>query len=190
MTREVGDSVVPTGEAEHAILTGLGARFDHVGIAVPSIGAVLPLYIDLLGGRPVSGRVSPWAGHMAVQIQFSGGSRIELLEPTSANSPSIGRFLESNPRGGLHHVTFKVDDIYAMVEKVEAAGFTLVSTRLERPEWKETFIHPRDAHGALIQLVQADPNYPPPLDMPMPELLAEAERLREEERRAKKDTRH
>src|SRR5262245_316790 len=125
--------------SDHAILTSLGARFDHLGIAVPSIGAVLPLYIDLLGGWPISGRVSPWAGHLAVQIEFPGGGRIELLEPTSATSPSIGGFLERNPRGGLHHMTFKVDDIFTAVEQVEAAGFTLVSTKLERPEWKETF---------------------------------------------------
>ncbi len=170
----------PTG-VPGTMLTSLGARYDHVGLAVPSIAAVLPLYQDLLGGRPVSGGISPWAGHLAIQLQFAGGSRIELLEPTSVASASIGRFLRDHPRGGLHHVTFKVDDILAALDKLEAAAFTVFSTRLDRPEWKETFIHPRDAHGALIQIVQAAPGYPSPPTAPIADLLEQAERLRAEE---------
>ena len=110
-------------------------------------------------------------------------SDILVVPHALGHSASIGRFLAEHPRGGLHHVTFKVDDIVAAVRQLEAAAFTVVSTNLDRPEWKETFIHPRDAHGALIQIVQAAPGVPGPLTASVAGLLAQAERLRAAESR-------
>jgi methylmalonyl-CoA/ethylmalonyl-CoA epimerase len=175
--------VTDTAEAGETadVLAAVGAVYDHVAHAVPSIREVLPLYLDLLGGVVFSGGISPWGGHLAVQIEYPNGARIELLEPARRNAPSIGKFLADSPRGGLHHVTFKVPDIQLALDRVRAAGYHPVGTYLEQAEWRETFLHPRETGGVLIQLAQASPGVPGPLTQPLDELLEEAARLREED---------
>lgn len=162
-----------------AVLGEIGAVYDHVAHAVPSISERLPLYRDLLGGVVSSGGISPWGGHLAVVIEYAHGGKIELLEPVRRNAPSIGGFLIASPRGGLHHVTFKVPDIELALEHARAAGYHPVGTNLEHESWRETFLHPRETGGVLVQLAQAAPSVPGPLTQPLGELLAEAARLRE-----------
>jgi methylmalonyl-CoA/ethylmalonyl-CoA epimerase len=161
------------------ILSSVGAVYDHVAHAVPLIRQVLPLYAGLLGGVVCSGGISPWGGHLSVLIEYPGGAKIELLEPVRRDAPSVGNFLAASPRGGLHHVTFKVPDIELALDRVLAAGYHPVGTNLAHPEWRETFLHPRETGGALIQLAQAGPGVPGPLERPLEELLEEAARLRE-----------
>jgi methylmalonyl-CoA/ethylmalonyl-CoA epimerase len=164
-----------------SVLAAVGAVYDHVAHAVPSIGELLPLYRDLLGGVVCSGGISPWGGHLAVLIEYANGARIELLEPVRRDAPSIGNFLTASPRGGLHHVTFKVCDIELALDRVQAAGYHPVGTNLEHTAWRETFLHPRETGGVLIQLAHSAPGVPGPLDRPLGELLEEAARLREED---------
>ena len=173
--------IVEAGETA-GVLAAVGAVYDHVAHAVPSISGVLPLYLGLLGGVVCSGGISPWGGHLAVVIEYADGARIELLEPVRRNAPSIGGFLSASPRGGLHHVTFKVPDIQLALDRVQAAGYHPVGTNLEHEAWRETFLHPRETGGVLLQLAQADPGVPPPLTQPLGELLAEAARLRDQDR--------
>lgn len=152
--------------------------FDHVAHAVPSIREHVPLYRDILGGQVEAGGINPWGGHLAVHFVFPGGGRIELLEPVRPDSPSVGGFLARNPRGGLHHVTFKVKDLAAALEVVTAAGLQPFGTLDESDSWKETYLHPRTTGGVLIQLAQAAPGIPPLLGRPLDEVLDEAEALR------------
>ncbi len=159
------------------ILQSIGAVFDHAAHAVPSIRSALSLYRDLLGGTVVVGGINPWGGHLAVQLEYSHGGRIELLEPVERDSTSVGRFLERSPRGGLHHLTFKVDDLAAALEVVTTAGFTPFGTMLDQPNWKETYLHPRQTGGALIQLAQAQFGFPR-LEQPLEELLNRADAMR------------
>jgi methylmalonyl-CoA/ethylmalonyl-CoA epimerase len=161
-----------------AVLRSIEAVYDHVAHAVPSIRDVLPLYRDLLGGVVCSGGISPWGGHLAVQIRYPDGAKIELLEPVRRAAPSIGNFLSGSPRGGLHHITFRVPDIEAALERVQAAGYHPVGTNLGQPAWREAFLHPRETGGALIQLAQAEPGIPGPLEGSLDDLLAEAAALR------------
>lgn len=161
------------------VLASLGAVYDHVAHAVPLIRQVLPLYVDLLGGVVCSGGISPWGGHLAVVLEYPGGARLELLEPVRRDAPSVGNFLTTSPRGGLHHITFKVPDIDLALREVRAAGYHPVGTNLAHAAWRETFLHPRETGGVLIQLAQADPGVPGPLERPLGELLDEAARLRE-----------
>jgi methylmalonyl-CoA/ethylmalonyl-CoA epimerase len=161
-----------------AALVTLDAVYDHVAHAVPSIAARLPLYRDLLGGRPVSGGVSEHGGHFAVQFEFGVGARIELLEPIRPDSQSIGAFLRRFPRGGLHHVTFMVSDIEHVIRAVKRLGYELVGTNIDLPEWRETFLHPRSTGGVLIQLAQAAAGFPGPLSRPLEELLEDARMTR------------
>jgi methylmalonyl-CoA/ethylmalonyl-CoA epimerase len=159
-------------------LSSIGAVYDHVAHAVPFIRDVLPLYRDLLGGRPVLAGISPWGGHLAVQLDFAHGGRVELLEPTRPDSASIGRFLAQSPRGGLHHITFKVADIEAGISALGAAGYTLIGTKIEEASWRETFIHPRQTAGVLIQIVQTTMGTPNGLTRPLEDVMQEARELR------------
>jgi methylmalonyl-CoA/ethylmalonyl-CoA epimerase len=172
---------IAEGGRAAGVLEEIGAVYDHVAHAVPSINELLPLYRDLLGGVARSGGISPWGGHLAVVLEYADGARIELLEPVRRNAPSIGGFLAASPRGGLHHVTFKVPDIRRALERVRAAGYHPVGTNLEHEAWRETFLHPRETGGVLLQLAQAGPGVPGPLMQPLGELLEEAARLREQD---------
>jgi len=176
--------VTDIGQADRAagVLEEVGAVYDHVAHAVPSIKELLPLYCGLLGGVVRSGGISPWGGHLAVVIEYADGARIELLEPVRRAAPSIGGFLAASPRGGLHHVTFKVPDIQLALDRVRAAGYHPVGTYLEYAAWRETFLHPRETGGVLLQLAQAAVGVPGPLAQPLGDLLAEAARLREQDR--------
>jgi methylmalonyl-CoA/ethylmalonyl-CoA epimerase len=172
------DSLEQSDTETIAALASIGAVFDHVAHALPSIRAALPLYRDLLGGTAVSGGINPWGGHLAVHFDYPQGGRIELLEPVRSDAPSVGAFLQRSPRGGLHHLTFKVPDLAAALEAVRAAGFSPFATLMDNPQWRETFLHPRQTGGVLIQLAQPGPGVPPPLDRPLEELLDHAEALR------------
>jgi len=136
-----------------ALLAGLGAAFDHAAHAARRIRDLLPLYADLLGGRFVTGGDNPRAGYRVVQLGYPDGSRVELLEPLSG-SRFLDSFLASRPSGGLHHLTFKVADIHAALRRAEELGFTATAVFVDDPRWREFFIHPRQGHGALIQLAQ------------------------------------
>ena len=173
------DIAEATGAA--GVLAEIGAVYDHVAHAVPSIKELLPLYCGVLGGVVRSGGISPWGGHLALVVEYGDGARIELLEPVRRNAPSIGGFLTASPRGGLHHVTFKVPDLQLALDRVQAAGYHPVGTNLEHEAWRETFLHPRETGGVLLQLAQAGPGVPGPLTQPLAELLEEAARLREQD---------
>jgi methylmalonyl-CoA/ethylmalonyl-CoA epimerase len=159
------------------LLQSVGAIFDHVAHAVPSIRDLLPLYRDILGGEVAGGGFNDWGGHLGVHFTFPGGGRVELLEPIQPDSSSVGRFLERNPRGGLHHLTFKVSDLRAALEVV-TGGYETFGTRVDEPSWQETYLHPRSTGGVLIQLVQSYPGLPPAFDRPLEEILDEADSRR------------
>ena len=159
------------------LLQSVGAIFDHVAHAVPSIRDLLPLYRDILGGEVAGGGFNDWGGHLGVHFTFPGGGRVELLEPVQPESSSVGRFLERNPRGGLHHLTFKVSDLRAALAVV-AGGYETFGTRVDEPSWQETYLHPRSTGGVLIQLVQSYPGLPPAFDRSLEEILDEADSRR------------
>jgi methylmalonyl-CoA/ethylmalonyl-CoA epimerase len=86
-----------------------------------------------------------------VQFRYPGGGKVELLEPLGDGF--LSRFLERYGEG-LHHVTFKTDDIRAAIAQVEGQGYELIDVSLDDPHWKEAFLRPSKAHGTLIQLGQ------------------------------------
>lgn len=163
---------------EAQALESVGAKFDHAAHAVPSIRAVLPIYRDLLGGSLEGGGFNPWGGHLAIQFLYPNGGRIELLEPTQPDAPSVGNFLARNPRGGLHHLTFKVPDLDTAMRELGKLGLEPFGTLTESENWKETYLHPRQTGGVLIQLAQAGPGVPPPLREPLEQILDRAEGMR------------
>jgi methylmalonyl-CoA/ethylmalonyl-CoA epimerase len=126
-------------------------EFDHVAVAVRSIKAALPLFRDALGGEYLMGgdQGETWRW---VQFRYPGGGKVELLEPLGEGF--LSQFLERRGEG-LHHVTFKTDDIRAAIAHLEALGYEVVDVQLDDPDWKEAFLRPSKAHGTLIQIAQS-----------------------------------
>jgi methylmalonyl-CoA/ethylmalonyl-CoA epimerase len=126
-------------------------RLDHVAVAVHSMKPALKLYRDALGGEYLMGgdQDDTWRW---LQLRFPGGGKVELLEPLGEGF--LSRFLERHGEG-LHHVTFKTDDIEEAIAQLESNGFELVDVNLDDPHWKEAFLRPSRAHGTLIQVAQS-----------------------------------
>lgn len=161
------DTAAPAPFAD-PVLDDLGAVFDHVGVAAPRIRDLLPIYHDLLGGRLVAGGDNARVGYRALQLGFSDGTKIELMEP-HPGSTFFDSFFRRNPRGGMHHVTFKVRAIEPALEALQRRGYSLTGLFLDDISWQEVFLHPREAHGVLVQLAyEGGPGHDPPgltLDM-------------------------
>jgi methylmalonyl-CoA/ethylmalonyl-CoA epimerase len=126
-------------------------RFDHVGIAVRSIKSALKLYRDALGGEYLMGG-EPDGNWRWLQLRYPDGGKIELLEPLGEGF--LSGFLDSHGEG-LHHITFRTDDIEAAIAVLEEKGFELVDVNLDNPHWKEAFLRPSKSHGTLIQVAQS-----------------------------------
>jgi methylmalonyl-CoA epimerase len=126
-------------------------RLDHVAIAVRAIKPALVLFRDTLGGEYLMGgdQDGTWRW---IQLQYPGGAKLELLEPLGEGF--LSRFLERHGEG-LHHVTFKTDDIETAISQLESRGYELVDASLDDPRWQEAFLRPSKAHGTLIQIAQS-----------------------------------
>ena len=131
----------------------LDAQIDHVAIAVRSVAAAKPLFVDALGGEFLFAGENTSQGFRWAQFRFPHGGKIELVTPIDGEG-FVQRFLDKRGEG-VHHITLKVPDIALAIENVRAHGFEPVRISLEHPSWKEAFLHPKDAHGALIQLAQS-----------------------------------
>lgn len=130
-------------------------RIDHVAIVVRDIERALGFYRDVLGLVPDEIREVP---SEQVRIAFlpSGGpngSTIELLETTASDS-SLARFLEKRGEG-LHHVCLEVDDIEAALRELREQGAVVLDEQpRQAAEGRAFFIHPRSAHGVLLELLE------------------------------------
>jgi methylmalonyl-CoA/ethylmalonyl-CoA epimerase len=126
---------------------------DHVGIAVPSLDEALPIW-EVLTGAKGSGREVVDSQGVEVVFVGSGPGRVELLSPTRPDS-AVARFLER--RGpGMHHVCYRVPDIRAALAEHQAQGFQLIDQepRAGAHGHRVAFLHPRSAHGVLVELVE------------------------------------
>jgi methylmalonyl-CoA/ethylmalonyl-CoA epimerase len=86
-----------------------------------------------------------------------GESRLELLEPTSPDSP-IGKFLAKRGEG-LHHVALHIRDLAGTVERLRASGTRLVADEIKigAGGHRYVFVHPSSAGGVLLELVEDAP---------------------------------
>jgi len=145
------------------------AILDHLAIGTRALADGWELFGGVLGGTWAYGGDSPgfWWG----QLGFAAGPKVELLTPTRPpDSAFLERFLDA--RGaGPHHFNFLVTDIADALARIRAHGTEPVGVNLASPDWKEAFLHPRDAHGIVIQVAQqAGPPPPsaPPRELPVP----------------------
>src|SRR5439155_16811629 len=105
----------------------------------------------LVGGVSAHGGSSPM--YRFGQWRFKGGGRLEILEPTGADG-FLHRFLrERGP--GIHHVTFRVPSLREACERARAQGYDIIGLDDSDPDWKEAFLHPRQALGIVVQLAES-----------------------------------
>lgn len=128
-------------------------KIDHLGIATKGINEALKFWEDALGLENVHTEV---VEDQKVRIAMLplGESRIELLEPTSEDSP-ISKFLEKRG-GGIHHIAVEVADINASLASLKEKGVRLIDEepRIGAGGCLVAFLHPSAANGVLLELVQ------------------------------------
>ena len=126
---------------------------DHIGVAVKSLAAAKSIYEKL--GVAVSPEEVVDAEQVRVVMVPLGGSRIELLEPVSENSV-IGKFISKRGEG-LHHVSLRVPNLEAAVERLRKDGIRLVTDEIKvgAGGHRYVFVHPSSAGGVLLELVEA-----------------------------------
>ncbi|HET9439136.1 MAG TPA: methylmalonyl-CoA epimerase [Longimicrobiales bacterium] len=126
---------------------------DHVAIAVPSITAALPIF-ELLTNARSSPTERVESQKVDVAFIGSGAGRIELLQPSAADS-AVQKFLDK--RGpGLHHVAYRVPDLEGALARFRAAGIRLIdeTPRAGAGGHRVAFLHPASTSGVLVELVE------------------------------------
>jgi methylmalonyl-CoA/ethylmalonyl-CoA epimerase len=136
------------------MITGLS----HVSIVVPDLEAAArelqAKYRLAVGPR----MVNEAQGVRLAYIEL-GAAKIELMEPTRPDSP-VAKFLERNPKGGIHHFSLAVDAMDATVGALRQSGVKVLGDG--KPQHSVTgdriaFIHPADFLGALVELEEHKP---------------------------------
>ncbi len=126
-------------------------KIDHLGIAVSSLAEAIPYYEKVLGLQ-CEGTEEVVEQKVKTAFFDVGGVHIELLEPTSPDSP-IAKFLEKNPAGGIHHVAFATDDLLAQLAQAQSEGVRLIDEKPRRGAGGKdiAFLHPKSTGGVLTE---------------------------------------
>lgn len=130
------------------------SRLNHVAIAVPDLENASRQY-SVLGARVSDPEDLPEHGVTVVFVTFAN-TKIELLHPLGQNSPIAG-FLAKNPRGGIHHLCFEVEDIESASTKVKEIGARILGDgrpKLGAHGKPVVFVHPGDFQGTLVEFEQ------------------------------------
>lgn len=131
-------------------------RIDHVGLAVRDLDAAIAFYERTFGMHLVHEEVNTEQGVREAMLAVGdSGSCIQLLAPLSEDS-TIGKFLARNGEG-IQQVAYGVDDIDAISKHLRDAGLRLLYDTPKRgtANSRVNFVHPKDAGGVLIELVEA-----------------------------------
>lgn len=128
-------------------------RLDHIGIAVNEMNDALQFFQDALGMN-LDHLALEEGGKTRVAFMPIGGSEVELVEPQESES-GLAKFLAKRGEG-IHHICFEVDDIDAALARLKQHGAQLIdeTPRVNASGTKYAFIHPKSAHGVLIELYQ------------------------------------
>jgi LAO/AO transport system kinase len=142
-------------QPDHRAGRGAGSRvtIDHIGVAVRSLDAAARFYREVLGLDVSAPELLLADGVAAAFVRFDD-VRIELLEPATVDGP-VARFIERRGEG-IHHIALAVPDIARSLERAREAGYGLVdqAPRQGAHGTRIAFLHPRDTHGVLIELVE------------------------------------
>jgi len=130
-------------------------KLNHVAIVVPDLDAAAGVYRDTLGAEISEPVELPEHGVTTVFVLLPN-TKIELLHPLGSDSP-VAKFLERNKDGGMHHICYEVDDIYAARDHLVAEGARVLGSGEPKNGAHDKpvlFLHPKDFNGTLIELEQ------------------------------------
>ena len=127
---------------------------NHVGVAVPDIHKAIEMYRNVFGVTDITEPADlPPQGVTYAFVNLPSG-QVELIQPYGDKSP-ITRFLEKNPKGGQHHICFEVKDIHAASLAMAEMGMRVLNEpRIGAHGTPVVFLHPGDAGGVLIELME------------------------------------
>jgi methylmalonyl-CoA/ethylmalonyl-CoA epimerase len=138
--------------------TALVTALDHIGIAVPDLDAAIAWYHDHLGMIVLREEVNDDQGIREAMLSVRGapvgGAQIQLMAPIDESS-AIAKFLDK--RGpGMQQLAYRVSDLEVLTERLREQGIRLVyeAPRRGTANSRINFIHPKDAGGVLIELVE------------------------------------
>ncbi len=131
------------------MFTGLS----HVSIVVPDLEAAVRRLRGIFGLTVGEPRINAEQGVRLAYVEL-GNARIELMAPLRPDSP-VAKFLERNPKGAIHHVSLRVDDLAATADMLRQREIRILGDG--RPQYnlageRIAFIHPADFLGALVEL--------------------------------------
>ena len=131
------------------MITGLS----HVSIVVPSLDVAARRLAEIYGLQIGEINVNEQQGVRMAYVDL-GNAKIELMEPSRADSP-VAKFLERNPKGGIHHFCVGVDSVDAARAELAGKGATVLGDG--KPQYnvhgeRIAFVHPKDFLGALVEL--------------------------------------
>ena len=138
-----------------ALPTDLFTAIDHVGVAVPDLDEAIAFYTTTYGMRMLHEETNEEQGvREAMMGVGDSGSCIQLLAPLSPES-TIAKFLDrSGP--GIQQLAYRVDDLDAVSATLRERGMRLLydAPRRGTSGSRVNFIHPKDARGILVELVE------------------------------------
>ncbi|WML59831.1 methylmalonyl-CoA epimerase [Neobacillus sp. PS2-9] len=128
-------------------------KVDHIGIAVKSLENTLPFYTDVLE-LTLLGIEEVESQKVKVAFLQAGGTKLELLEPTSEESP-IAKFIEKCGEG-IHHVALGVESIEERIIEMKEKGIQMIDQqpRLGAGGAQIAFMHPKSSTGVLYELCE------------------------------------
>jgi len=128
-------------------------KVEHIGIAVTSLSASIPLFEKLLNTRCY--KIEKVEDEKVNTAFFrTGDAKIELLE-SSMPGGVISKFIEKKGEG-IHHIAFDVDDIEAEIARLKNEGFVLINEVPKKGADNKlvVFLHPKNTNGVLVELCQ------------------------------------
>jgi methylmalonyl-CoA/ethylmalonyl-CoA epimerase len=141
-------------------LTSVVTAVDHVGIAVPDLDAAIAWYADTFGLVATHTETNEEQGVREAMLSAPGdtGAAVQLLAPLRPDSP-IGRFIDRNGPG-IQQMAYRVADVDAACAALREKGLRLLydTPRRGTAGSRINFVHPRDAGGVLVELVQPAPD--------------------------------
>ena len=128
-------------------------KVNHIAIAVPDVKEAALKWQQALDIKKSEIIVLEEHGVKVVFLEFSN-LKIELLEPLNDKSP-ISKFLEKNPRGGMHHICFEVEKITETINSLKNKNINILgdgNPKIGAHDKPVVFIHPNDLSGTLVEL--------------------------------------
>ena len=128
-------------------------KINHIAIAVPNVKEAALKWQQALNMKKSEIIILEEHGVKVVFLEFSN-LKIELLEPLNNKSP-ISKFLEKNPKGGMHHICFEVEKIKETINSLKNKNINILgdgNPKIGAHNKPVVFLHPNDLSGTLVEL--------------------------------------